>query len=222
MIVGNGVLANALKSADSEELLIFASGVSNSLETNNLEFNRELNLLKKNIEDFPEMKLIYFSTCSVYDGSKQESKYVLHKLNMEKYVQENAKKYLILRVGNAVGKGGNPNTLFNFLKNKIVQKEEFLLHTNARRILIDVADIALFVKEKQKKLENTTRNLAFPYQYSLREIVGGIQEIHHNNPLYKEISEGDFYDVEFDEELKSFFSTNSSNEYLMKLILKYF
>ena len=47
MIVGNGLIAKALQKIDAPEMVFFASGVSNSLETNKTAFEREVNLLKK-------------------------------------------------------------------------------------------------------------------------------------------------------------------------------
>ena len=84
MIIGNGMLANAVRFYDKDEVIFFASGVSNSLEKDPSAFEREIRLLHSCIEENPHKKLIYFSTCSVYDPSKAESPYVKHKLNAEK------------------------------------------------------------------------------------------------------------------------------------------
>ncbi|HEX7869337.1 MAG TPA: NAD-dependent epimerase, partial [Chryseobacterium sp.] len=107
MIIGNGLIANALKSIDTENILFFASGVSNSLENRSSEFDREYNLLKNTIENHPGKIFVYFSTCSIYDSSKNNSHYVLHKLKMEQIIADSCQQYFILRVSNAVGKGGN-------------------------------------------------------------------------------------------------------------------
>ena len=49
MIIGNGLIAKSLQEIDSENVLFFASGVSNSLETRDSEFEREYFLLKETI-----------------------------------------------------------------------------------------------------------------------------------------------------------------------------
>ena len=64
MIVGNGLIANLFKNEDRENVVFFASGVSNSLETEKSAFLREENLLRKTLEENPEKIFIYFSTCS--------------------------------------------------------------------------------------------------------------------------------------------------------------
>ena len=109
MIIGNGLIASLFKETDREDVVFFASGVSNSLETRSEEFLREENLIKKTIQENPEKIFVYFSTCSVYDSSKTGSNYVLHKLKMEQLIKESVEHYLILRVSNAVGSEGIGN-----------------------------------------------------------------------------------------------------------------
>mgnify|MGYP007017084323 CR=1 FL=1 len=82
MIVGRGLLASLFLENDREDIIFFASGVSNSLEDRQEEFLREETLIKKTIEENPNKIFVYFSTCSVYDSSKTGSDYVLHKLKM--------------------------------------------------------------------------------------------------------------------------------------------
>ena len=68
MIIGNGLLAQAFSEYNNnDEILIFASGVSNSLEEKESEFDREAKLLKSVITNYPDKTMVYFSTCSVYD-----------------------------------------------------------------------------------------------------------------------------------------------------------
>lgn len=220
MIVGNGLIANSLIKIDSEKNLFFASGVSNSLETKNSEFEREFTLLKKNITENPDKKFVYFSTLSVNDQSKQDSLYVIHKLKIEKYIEENCVQFLILRIGNVVGKGGNPNTLFNYLKNQISSETEFSVHNKARRLLIDIDDIAKFLT-KNNLLKNKIVNLAFPYYYDLKEIIFAIEEVTQKKAHYQEIDEGDFYKVDFGDELEYFFSELNAKKYLKILTQKY-
>ncbi|QIY91412.1 NAD-dependent epimerase/dehydratase family protein [Chryseobacterium gallinarum] len=221
MIIGNGLIANALKNIDSEEYVFFASGVSNSLETRSSEFEREFSLLKNSLESNNDKKIIYFSTLSVKDQSKQGSHYVLHKLSIEDYIKKHSENYLILRIGNIVGKGGNPNTLFNYLKNQITNNNRFVVHNKARRLLIDMDDITRFLKTHCILLDNGIVNCAFPYHYDLKEIIGAIEKKTHQKGIYSEIDEGDFYKVDFGEDITSFFSEVSPEAYLETLTQKY-
>ncbi|MCS3867857.1 nucleoside-diphosphate-sugar epimerase [Chryseobacterium ginsenosidimutans] len=221
MIIGSGLIANSLKNIDSEENLFFASGVSNSLETRSSEFEREFSLLKKSIEANSNRKLVYFSTLSVNDQSKQDSHYVLHKLEIEDFIKNNCSNYLILRIGNIVGKGGNPNTLFNFLKNQIANNSEFKVHRKARRLLLDIDDIPKFLSTNCLTIKNKTINFAYPFYYDLKEIIGAIQDQVQKNANYVESDEGDFYKVDFDDITNEFFTGIEPNEYLKILAEKY-
>ncbi|MCY1659837.1 hypothetical protein [Chryseobacterium sp. SL1] len=221
MIIGNGLIANSLQNIDTEDHLYFASGVSNSLETRSSEFEREFSLLKNSIIQHQENKLFYFSTLSVNDLSKQQSPYVLHKLEIENFIKENCKNYIILRVGNIVGKGGNPNTLFNFLKTQIIQGSNFMLHQKARRLLLDIDDITKFLESNCTNVNNQTINFAYPYYYDLKEIVEAIRNKLQKEANYQESDEGDFYKVDFDESVNDFFGGIDAESYLKNLAEKY-
>jgi nucleoside-diphosphate-sugar epimerase len=221
MIIGNGIIANAVKSYDREDIVFFASGVSNSLETRPSEFEREFSLLKRIHNENREKKIIYFSTLSIHDQSKQKSPYVIHKKEIEAYIQNHSENYLILRIGNIVGKGGNPNTLFNFLKAQIASNQGFALHTKARRLLLDIDDISLFLKANCLDAPNKIINLAFPYHYNLKEIVHAIEKRANQKASYSEEDEGDFYKVDFSEEINDFFAGINPEKYLEALTQKY-
>ncbi|ROH95780.1 NAD-dependent epimerase/dehydratase family protein [Chryseobacterium daecheongense] len=220
MIIGSGLIAKALNNINSGNMLFFASGVSNSLETRSSEFEREFTLLKNTLENNTG-KLIYFSTLSINDQSKQDSHYVLHKLEIENYIKDHVADYLILRIGNIVGNGGNPNTLFNFLKTQIMNDNKFVIHQKARRLLLDIDDISRFIVSNCTHLNKETINLAYPYYYDLKEIVGAIQEKINKPARYDEINEGDFYKVTFDDSIDEFFSGISPENYLKNLAQKY-
>ena len=117
MIVGKGDIASVLN--DREGTISFASGVSNSNETNDSEFMREIELLDK--QDRTKC-LFYFSSISVDDNQKVGgNKYLQHKLRMELLVKSNFENYNIIRIGNITW-GSNPNTFINYIKNKKTSK----------------------------------------------------------------------------------------------------
>lgn len=221
MIIGNGLIATSLKNIDSDEMLFFASGVSNSLETRSSEFEREFTLLRNALENNLNSKFIYFSTLSINDQSKQDSHYVLHKKEIENYIQKKSDNYLILRIGNIVGRGGNPNTLFNYLKTQISNNNKFALHTKARRLLIDIDDIAQFLNVSCSQIKNETINFAYPYYYDLSEIINAIQLKMDKKANYDEVNQGDFYKVTFEENITAFFSKTSAEDYIKILTEKY-
>ena len=142
MVIGNGLLANTFrKYEDSDSIIIFASGVSNSKEINKSEFKREFDLLKTMLVFKETKKIIYFSTCSVLDITLTESNYVKHKKNIEGFIIFNFKYYLILRIPNIVSNNKNLNTSFNFFKNKLLNNDEIICDKYATRYYIDIDDL---------------------------------------------------------------------------------
>jgi len=221
MIIGNGLIAKALHEIDNSDTVFFASGVSNSLETNPDNFKREENLLVENLLQNQNNFFVYFSTCSIYDSTKKESKYVLHKLKMENKIVQNSNKYLILRIGNVIGKGGNPNTMFNFFKNEIIQGKSFIIQQNAKRLLLDIDDIPKFITNYQDNLKNKIINLSYPYNYSIKEIVHEISQKLNKKAYFEEINQGDYYKVSFEESISQIFANFTPEEYLKNLINKH-
>jgi|LakMenEpi03Aug12_release.lakeMendotaPanAssembly.Ray.scaffolds.fasta_scaffold497489_2 nucleoside-diphosphate-sugar epimerase len=151
MIIGNGLLASAFRNSkmNFDDSIIFASGVSNSLEENQEEYDREESLIKQIILKNRDLKFIYFSSSSV---GLIENKYYYFKLSMEKLIKDSTSNYIIFRVPQIVGKSGNSKNLVNFLKNAIINQEKLTVCQNAIRFLIDVEDlvnVVYYCKDKQ-------------------------------------------------------------------------
>ena len=106
-IVGNGDIASVLP--EREDLLFFASGVSNSQCTDEKEYKREVNLLLRQDD---RAHLVYFSSLSVFYS---DTRYAQHKRYMELLVRETFPSWTIIRIGN-ISWGKNPHTLINYLK----------------------------------------------------------------------------------------------------------
>ncbi len=220
MIIGNGMMAKAMQKIDNDKLLIFVSGVSNSMETNKKSYQREYNLLQNTLVKYPNKKLIYFSTSSIYDSSKKEDVYIRFKLEIEKFIRENVANYLIFRAGNVVGKSNNPNTLINFLQNAIANEIKFPLFTNAKRMLIDIDDVVKFIDLYKTELQNKIVDLHYPYQYPILQIVKAIENQLGKKGNYKLENIGQSYELKDSPMLNDFFKKNSPDMYLQKMINK--
>ena len=143
MIIGDGLIAKTLvEFKDNPDVVIFASGVSNSLEVNNHAFEREKNLLLSQDRD---KTIIYFSTCSIFDVTAQQTRYVKHKVAMENLLKYNFPKFKIIRLPTVLGNSNNPHTLFNHILNKINLGEEVTVVRNASRYLLDVDDLRIII-----------------------------------------------------------------------------
>lgn len=225
MIIGNGLIANAFKNSDSDEVIFFASGVSNSLETDENQFLREENLIRDTITKNPEKLFVYFSTCSIYDSSKNGSPYVNHKLKMEHLVSTECEKYLIARASNAVGKGGNPNTLVNFLVNSIRNHEKIQAHIEATRNLMDVEDIAHIILDLINQ-EKTNRiiNVAYLSNYSIVQVIAIVEGFLGQKAELELVKAGQSYSIDIPEVEDYFRKRNLQDKeiYLTHILNKYF
>jgi hypothetical protein len=115
-IIGHGDIAEALQEVN-KDVLFFASGVSNSQETREEEYQREKDLLLKQDRS---KRLVYFGSLSIFYN---DTRYSRHKKEMEDLVKENFSKYCIVRIGN-ISWGNNPHTLINTLRNKVKNEEQ--------------------------------------------------------------------------------------------------
>jgi nucleoside-diphosphate-sugar epimerase len=139
MVIGNGLISNSfIEYSSNKDYLIFASGVSDSNEIRNSEFKREFDLISENINK--DGKFIYFSTINGGD-----SKYFTHKKSMENFIISNSKNYLIFRLPNVVGYGGNINNIFNYFNSKILNGDVVNIQ-NVTRSLIDIDDVRRICK----------------------------------------------------------------------------
>ena len=225
MIIGNGLIANLFRENDRENVVFFASGVSNSLETEKSAFLREENLLRKTLEENPEKIFIYFSTCSIYDSSKNGSFYVNHKLRMEQIVEELSRNFLILRVSNAVGKGGNPNLLMNYLVNAFHQEKEITVHTLATRNLIDADDIKnITLKFINENILNKIINVAYLENFSTSEILEILEKYFNKSAKKSFVKSGQSYLISIPEVENYFAENNLTNKeaYLCRILDRYY
>ena len=225
MIIGNGLIANLFRENDRENVVFFASGVSNSLETEKSAFLREENLLRKTLEENPEKIFIYFSTCSIYDSSKNGSFYVNHKLRMEQIVEELSRNFLILRVSNAVGKGGNPNLLMNYLINAFHQEKEITVHTLATRNLIDADDIKnITLKFINENILNKIINVAYLENFSTSEILEILEKYFNKSAKKTFVKSGQSYLISIPEVENYFAENNLTNKeaYLCRILDRYY
>lgn len=225
MIIGNGLIASLFKKHDREDIIFFASGVSNSLETDENQFNREENLIRKTIKEHPNKTFIYFSTCSIYDSSKADSLYVLHKLRMEQIIKKEQKSFLIQRVSNVVGNGGNPHLLMNYIVPSVKKGNTIDVHTKATRNLIDAQDVKNITLENiERKSFNKVINVAYLTNYSIIEILEIIEE-HYDCKLHLNlINKGSGYNIEIPEITPYFTKNNLLNKknYLQQILKKYY
>lgn len=126
MIIGNGNIAKSLK--DRDDLVFFASGVSDSNCINAVEFEREVNLLRSMNYD---VHLVYFSNLKVYYS---KDPYTQHKIMMEDLVKSLFRSYTIVRI-EVCAWVNNPTTILNVFKKKLIEGDEIIIHDTTRYVL---------------------------------------------------------------------------------------
>ena len=129
MILGHGDIASVLAPYDKKWTLFFASGVSNSQETRDSEYQREIELL--NNYALQGWHIVYFSSMSVFYSN---SRYAIHKKAMEWRVKALFPHYTIIRLGNITW-GTNPHTIINFFKGQKERGETPVLQDTYRYIV---------------------------------------------------------------------------------------
>jgi len=170
MIVGNGLLARAFNTyKDDPNVLLFASGVSNSAEQGVDAYAREFDLLASYSNT--SMKLVYFSTVSIFDQDLQDSSYIKHKLRIEQYIASTFSSYVIFRLPNVVGATANNSTFFNGIKNRIVEDGKVFIKKNAIRYLIDVDDLSNLLPSIIERVDKVAVNVNFNNKSSAQRLV---------------------------------------------------
>jgi nucleoside-diphosphate-sugar epimerase len=227
MVIGNGMIANEFMNYhNKDEFIIFASGVSDSTHSPAEAFERERKLLVETIQAHPGKRLVYFSTCSIYDASMRTTPYVIHKKQMEELILANHREYMIFRLSNPAGKTGNSNTVFNFFIKNILEKQPFEVWKNASRNIIDIDDMCLLCNEilQQKLFLNTIINIANPKNYSVPYIIIEMEKHFGIKGNYKLVDTGDgpHIDTTQIEPLFRKFNINFDVNYLSRLLKKYF
>ncbi len=195
MIIGNGLIAKAFKEYENnDDVVLFASGVSNSKVVSSEEFLREEKLLYKCLKNYSQEKhFVYFSTCSMYDTYFEMSSYTKHKVNMEQIIIENSDKFNIFRLPQVLG-NNNENQLIGFLYKTIMNEKNFNLF-NIERNIIDIDDVVFIVNKivNAKKFINTIQNIANYKNTKVLHLVNILEKICNKKVNYNLIQmEGDF------------------------------
>lgn len=227
MVIGNGMIANQFISyKNNEDIIIFASGVSNSKESDKENFQREFQLLHQTIKEYPDKALVYFSTCSIMDNDLASSPYVIHKKNIEEFIKQNTTGYYLFRVSNLAGMSNNPFTLLNYFIFNILQDHPLTVWKNAYRNIIGADNMYSIVNEFlfEKKNVNTTINIANSENYSVPYIIKCIEEHLNKKAICNEIDKGDNYkiDVSVIDPVINKLNIQFNDNYLIALLKKYY
>jgi nucleoside-diphosphate-sugar epimerase len=227
MVIGNGMIARKFETYNSDDrFIIFASGVSNSKNSDNRAYAREIALLKITMQAHKEKILVYFSTCSFYDPEEMNSRYVQHKKEIEDLIQTSHPHYYIFRASNVSGRSGNPNTILNFFVYHIIHAINFDLWVNTTRNLIDIDDMFRVVNHllQKKILANSIINIANPFNYTVLDIVKTIETFLGIQASFIPIQKGGNFSIDTSTiaPILKELDINFGDNYLINLLRKYY
>ncbi len=197
MVLGSGLIARAFEHLrDDARVLIFASGVSNSSTAAEAEYARERNLLLQ--QTGTTARLVYFSTCSLFDPALGGSGYLRHKRAMEELVRNRFRDYLILRLPNVVGHTRNPHTLCNHIRNCLLSGEPLTVQTKACRYLMgaDMAATACTPLIHSPAPEERTVNVCLDKPVRVSDLVEAMEALLKRKAKAQPVDKGSCYEVD--------------------------
>lgn len=227
MIIGNGMLAKAFAHYKTDnDILIFASGVSNSKDVSEKSYDRERKLLQETILRYADKKIIYFSTGSILDEEQINSFYVKHKLRMEELIVKQCAQFTIFRLTNPIGKTNNKHTILNYLSNQIKTETKFTVWKNAKRNLMDLDDVITVCNYiiHDKMYHNNTVTIANLNNYKVIDIVMILEKYLGKKALFSLEDKGGVPQIK-QPELKNMYeklSIQFNEDYLENILKKYF
>lgn len=227
IIIGNGLIANSFKRhlKGDENLVVFASGVSNSSENDDQEYEREKKLLEHTISKYETKHLIYFSTISIFDPSLGNRKYINFKKQIEIYLSK-FNNCTVIRASNIIGKGGNPKTMINYFIQSLKENSKVMLWKNAERNILGVDDLALVTIQLLKK-DRTQKciNMIYPISFNPCYIFSEIQNYFNLQGKFEMIEAGKKYVPKIEDNLLEVYEElgiEITQDYIKLLLKKYF
>lgn len=227
MIIGEGMIAKSFEQYDSNDFLIFASGVSNSKTTNIEEFEREKDLLVESITKYENQVFVYFSSCSITNNILGNDLYHQHKINMENIIKCNVNNYLIFRLSNVVGNFSiNSKTLVPFFIEKILYNKSFNVWSGSVRNIIgiqDVVSIVIYIL-KNKLYMNETLYIANKRNIRIINLINKLELVLNkkaNYKMIKTVDENFTVNLEKIEPIIKALGISFNEKYLDKILINY-
>lgn len=226
MIIGSGMMARAFAAYESNpEVLVFASGVSDSMEQRSSAFARERDLLAQTLAAHRDALILYFGTCSVYDPDRRDTPYVGHKVAMEELIAASPNPWMVLRLPLAIGSGHRGNALANYLYERIQRGEPFDVWAGATRYPVDVTDTFRIASRLLADRAFWRRRINFALRaYRVMDFVAILESIVAKRARYNLLHKGQPYEVRCPElaSLAGELQLDMSEGYLEKVLRKYF
>lgn len=164
MVIGNGSIAQVLP--DREDVIFFASGVSNSSCIDEKEYEREFNLLRTVPLD---SHIVYFSGLGIY---YKNDRYTQHKREIENYIRDSFNTYTIVRI-EVCEWVKTPNTILNFFKTQLKNGIEPQIQDTTRYVL-SLEEFLYWINRIQSGVKNEMNILG--RKLTIKQIVEEIKQ----------------------------------------------
>lgn len=216
MIIGNGLIANIFSDVKIDNI-IFASGVSDSNETNYLNFKREEELLIYYLNNFKDKTLVYFNSIL----SLNNTPYLNHKNNMVNLIKK-YNNYKIYNVPQLFGNNGNKNNLVNYFIESLKNNKTIYIQKDIYRSIIDIEDLRNIVLMTLDTKYNEF-NISYIELLKVSEILKITADIYNIKPIIIEVDGGFSINKENDNIINDIiFELNiNKNNYTKTIIEKY-
>lgn len=196
-VIGNGQLAKSFQDFAGDDVIIFASGVSNSSCKDAEQFEREKKLLVEVLKDNIDKKFVYFSSCALSAEEYPKNDYYLHKKNMENIVKQYSNNYYIFRVPQLFGDLILHKTLINYIYKSIEHNHKFNVYDEAYRYVVEINDVRKIIEACLKYHKPCmTMDIANPYRYKVLEIVETFENLLGKKAHYEVIQKEDKYTLD--------------------------
>jgi nucleoside-diphosphate-sugar epimerase len=227
MVIGKGVIATRFNDYLSQsEYLIFAGSVNDSsIQDNNIILEEEV-AVRAALLEHQDILFVYFSSCSILDPDVAHTPYVQHKIRMEEWIKQTAKKFLIFRLPQVMGFSDAKSSLVNFLVDAISQQKTFEVWLRSQKNFIDIDDIHNIVGEilKRKVVMNKTLNVASTQQTSVLQFVREIEAFTGIAAKYTLVNKGGNLDIDVSviEPLLKDINIDFGKNYILAALNKYY
>jgi nucleoside-diphosphate-sugar epimerase len=184
-----------------------------------------MDLLVESRAAAPDKLLVYFSSCSLADPGRLDTPYVMHKIEVERFLATSGRPHLTLRLPVVIGNNNLATTLPFYIRDRILNGQVLDIWKNAIRYPIDVDDavrISSCIIDDQRMRDRRVDVALRPYR--VPEIVDMMEAHLGRRGIKKMLERGSDYalDLTVAHSLADLIGIDRDEQYLMRVIAKYF
>ena len=193
MIVGSGLIARVFKNLKiPDDIIIHASGVSDSSCVSDIEFFREKTLVENSLRN--KKKLFYFSSQSC-SNEGLNTPYVIHKRKIEKTILTYSPENVVIRIPQIASRTGNSNNLIHAFYNMLVSGQVITCYNGVQRNLIKDIHLEIVFNHIIQNSLSGLLSFSAPHCYTPLEILNSMENISNLKAKVKIIVKHDAQEI---------------------------